>query len=575
MNWSVGRKIALGFGLALLILLIVALVSYRTTTRLIATADSVDQTHRVLEALEEIISYVKDVQSAQRGYLITGDESYLEPYTMALGPLQRALESARAGSARTREEQARFDHLNSLIEKRIAWAQTNIETRRTAGFEAAQSELLTGTGKRLTDEIRQMIREMEAEQRTLLNTRDEEARAVAARAVTTIRLGMTAAILALAIAGIIIARSISQPLQEITRIADRIGHGDLNVEFSTNGRSDEVGALMQSFLRMSRSLKVVAGRAKQIAAGDLTGDIRPQSENDVLGTAFSAMTQNLRGIIQDLVEAVNILAVSTNDIMASSSQLATTAGETATSVTETTTTVEQVKQTSQVSSDKARYVSDEAQRAAGVALGGKQAVAATAEGIDVIRQQMRAIAESIRRLSAQSQAIGEIIASVDDLAAQSKLLAVNASIEAAKAGDEGKGFSVVAQEVRSLAEQSKQATAQVRTILGDIQKATSGAVLATEQGSKAVENGARQSTSAGESIGALAESIAQAAQAATQIAATSQQQSVGMDQVALAMMNIKTASTQTLASTRQAENAAQQLHALGQKLKTLVDRFKV
>ncbi len=110
-----------------------------------------------------------------------------------------------------------------------------------------------------------------------------------------------------------------------------------------------------------------------------------------------------------------------------------------------------------------------------------------------IQTHMDSIAASIVRLSDQSQAIGEIIASVNDLAEQSNLLAVNAAIEAAKAGEQGKGFAVVAQEVRSLAEQSKQATAQVRNILGDIQKATSAAVMATEQGSKAVEAGVKQS----------------------------------------------------------------------------------
>ncbi|MDO8706310.1 MAG: methyl-accepting chemotaxis protein, partial [Sulfuricaulis sp.] len=179
-------------------------------------------------------------------------------------------------------------------------------------------------------------------------------------------------------------------------------------------------------------------------------------------------------------------------------------------------------------------------------------------------------AESIVRLSEQSQAIGEIIATVNDLAEQSNLLAVNAAIEANKAGEQGKGFAVVAQEVKSLAEQSKQATAQVRTILGDIQKATSTAVLATEQGNKAVEAGVKQTTETGESIRLLADSIAEAAQAATQIAASSQQQMVGMDQVALAMENIKQASVQNVAGTKQAEAAAQNLHELGQKLNDLI-----
>jgi methyl-accepting chemotaxis protein len=128
----------------------------------------------------------------------------------------------------------------------------------------------------------------------------------------------------------------------------------------------------------------------------------------------------------------------------------------------------------------------------------------------------------------------------------------------------------VAQEVKSLADQSRQATAQVRAILGDIQKATSAAVLATEQGNRAVEAGVKQSAETGESIRLLAESIMEAAQAATQIAASSQQQMVGMDQVALAMENIKQASMQNVAGARQAEIAAHDLNELGQKLNHLI-----
>ena len=381
----------------------------------------------------------------------------------------------------------------------------------------------------------------------------------------------------LAAIGMIVSfsRLIADPLEEITAAANKIADGDLAVELPELKRHDEVGLLAQTFQRMCRSLSILAGRARQITDGDLTAQIKPRSERDVLGNAFANMTTELRRIVQELVEAVNVLASSASEIMASTAQLAASAAETAAAVTETTATVEEVKQTSQVSSQKAKYVADESQKAAEVARTGRTAIEQTIEGMGGIRQQMGAVAESILSLSAQSQAIGGIIATVDDLAAQSKLLAVNAAIEAAKAGDEGKGFAVVAQEVRSLAEQSKQATLQVRAILSDIQKATSSAVLATEQGTKTVEATVRQSTSSGDSIRALAESISGAAQASTQIAATSQQQFVGMDQVAMAMENIKSASTQTVSSTRQAETAAQQLHELGQKLQQLVARFKV
>ena len=164
---------------------------------------------------------------------------------------------------------------------------------------------------------------------------------------------------------------------------------------------------------------------------------------------------------------------------------------------------------------------------------------------------------------------------MDDLAEQSNLLAVNAAIEAARAGEEGKSFAVVAEEIKSLAEQSKQGTAQVRTILSDIQKATSAAVMAAEQGGKAVEAGAAQSSQTRETIVALAASVAQAAQAAAQIAASSQQQMVGVDQVALAMENIKQSSAENAASTQQVETAARNLSEVGQRLQELVARYKV
>jgi methyl-accepting chemotaxis protein len=199
-----------------------------------------------------------------------------------------------------------------------------------------------------------------------------------------------------------------------------------------------------------------------------------------------------------------------------------------------------------------------------VSLDGKKAVDATIDGMTRIRRQMDSIAESIVKLSEQSQAIGAIIAAVNDMADQSNLLAVNASIEAAKAGEQGKGFAVVTQEVRNLAEQSKQATAQVRSILNDIQKAISSAVMATEQGGKVVEIGVKQSSEAGGSIRTLSESVSASAQASMQIVAATNEQLVGMDQVAQAMESIKQASDQNVFGVRQVETAIHNLSSLGQ-----------
>ena len=280
--------------------------------------------------------------------------------------------------------------------------------------------------------------------------------------------------------------------------------------------------------------------------------------------------EELERLLAQIKETVAVLSSASTEILATTSQVASGTAETATAVSETTATLEEVKQTARLSSQKARLVSDSAQKASQVALSGRKSVEEATQGMQRIQEQMESIADSIVRLSEQSQAIGEIIATVNDMAEQSKLLAVNAAIEANKAGDQGKGFAVVAQEIKSLAEQSKQATTQVRAILGDIQRATSAAVMATEQGNKAVQAGVVQTAETGESIHQLTDSIAEAAQAATQIAASSQQQMVGMDQVALAMENIKQASVQNVSGTRQAEVAAQSLHELGLKLSGMI-----
>ena len=281
-----------------------------------------------------------------------------------------------------------------------------------------------------------------------------------------------------------------------------------------------------------------------------------------------------RTIARQLRESIALLSSSAAQILATTTQVASSSDETATAASETTTTAEEVRQTAEVSNQKAKYLSESAQKAAQVSQRGSKSVEESIEAMNRIREQMESIAETVVRLSEQSQAIGGIIATVNDVAEQTNLLSVNAAIEAAKAGEQGKGFAVVAQEVKSLAEQSKEATVEVRGILSDIQRAVSAAVMATEQGSNAAEAGVKQTKEADDSIRILADSIVEASQTATQIAASSQQQLVGMDQVASAMQNIKQATAQNLAGIKQTEGAARNLNELGQQLRSMIESKK-
>ncbi len=347
--------------------------------------------------------------------------------------------------------------------------------------------------------------------------------------------GLIALIISIALA-FVLEGAIATPLRAISAVAAHVGSGDLTMNVPSIHRTDEVG---------------------------------------LLSKIISRMVDTLREVNREVLDSVSVLTGSTGEIVAATTQLAVGTAETATAVSQTTTTVEELRQVAEVANQKAKYVLDSAQKSLQIAQAGRKSVAETIQGMQHIQGQMEVIADSTVHLSEQSQAIGEIIATVNDLAEQSNLLAVNAAIEAAKAGEHGRGFAVVAQEVRSLAEQSKQATAQVRMILNDVQKATSKVVMATEQGSRAVEAGVRQSSDSGEAIRVLADVISDASQAATQIAASSQQQLVGMSQVAQAMENINQAGSQNAASTRQAEAIARDLHGLGQRLKQLVAHYQI
>jgi methyl-accepting chemotaxis protein len=246
-------------------------------------------------------------------------------------------------------------------------------------------------------------------------------------------------------------------------------------------------------------------------------------------------------------QTVRDLSSAAAEILAATTQQASGANEQSAAISQTTTTVDEVKTIAEQSVIRAQEVANASQRTIEVSLA----------------------------LSEQTQQIGQIIATVNDIAAQSNILALNASVEAARAGEHGKGFAVVAAEVRNLAEQSKQATAQVRAILSDIQNGINSTVMATEEGTKVVDAGVHLAAQTQEVIGQLTGVIDESAQAATQMVAGGRQQASGIEQIALAMQNINQATVQSLASTRQAEKAAQDLNEVARSLTETVEQYQL
>jgi len=323
-------------------------------------------------------------------------------------------------------------------------------------------------------------------------------------------------------------------------------------------------------------LEVLTEATRRMAEGDLTVTIdAPKGRDEVaqLARSFQEMLVGQRDIIAQLKEVSSQVSVASNRIMEATTQQSATGSEQASAVAETTATVDEVNQAFARTSGMIESVADLSTKAVKVSHAGQSAVDDNVQGMQEAKEKMELIAENILALSEKTQLIGEIINSVNDLAEQSKFLALNASIEAARAGEHGKGFAVVAMEVRNLAEQSKQATMQIRDILIDIQNATNSAVMVTEDGSARVDTGVSLANQTGIAIRELAQAVAEAAQAAEQISTSIREQTIGMSQITTAMNQINQAATQSLAGTKQVELSAKNLRTEGVRLKEAVDRY--
>lgn len=330
--------------------------------------------------------------------------------------------------------------------------------------------------------------------------------------------------------------------------------------------------------KITSPLGNLADIAASIAGSDLSirvDELKSGDELEVLSHSFVEMSGNLRTQIQTMRQSIETLGTAISEIGASIQEQAASAKEEAATIQEITTTMQEIQQSGAEITQRAKDVSSNAEGTLTAGEAGLSAVSKTSESMERIREQVEEVAEKIVSLSEKTQAIGEITATVNEIAEQSNILAINAAIEAASAGESGSRFSVVAQEMKHLAEQAKTSTKMVRGILEEIQKGINTSVMLTEEAVKRTESGRAQAGLAQSNIHKLTESIQSNVQTFQQIIAGNGQQQIGINQVVQGMQDIKQAVQQTVTGISQLEQATRSLNDMSQSLRTFVARYKL
>lgn len=336
-------------------------------------------------------------------------------------------------------------------------------------------------------------------------------------------------------------------------------------------------AFLTFFIFISRRVSRMVHFAEQLAAGELSITLEAKGRDELgrLASALQELRDSTIDVVGQMKEAANTLSLSSGEVLRSAEGQLQRSSRQAASVTQTGATVTQLREIFTQARSKAEGVVDLAKVSEANSTTGEQAVQQSVRAMEGMREQVNATASTLERLVQQTKAIGDIIDVVNDLAEQSNMLALNAAIEAARAGESGRGFAVVANEVRSLAERSQQSTAQVQSILDDIETAARDSTNVVEEARRRASAGVELANAAGAAIRELALAISQSSTAALQISGSTSQQSVGVDQIWQAIEDIGRGAAEATAGIGQLRQASEVIKVNSDRMAHLVRRYRI
>jgi len=539
-NLNISQKLYAGFGVVLLIILVLVLSTWRGFDQVESSVRLNIHTYEVVNESSELLGSLLNIETGARGFVITGRDQFLGPFEAGEREFQSKLAQLRQLTRDNPVQQRRLGELQALHDQ---WLSEDINgymaLRRqvSAGrqpFDAVIERISAGGAKVKMDAMRRILSEIQSEERALLEQRTASMNAAKSESLMILLVGgLIATVLAISVA-FLLSHSIAGRLRQVVEVARNVAQGRLDSNIERAGR-DEIGVLLDAFATMQERLREMIG---QIRAGAV----------------------QLVEAAQNISSASTQLSVSTQEQSQAASSMAATVEELTVSI---------------------NHVADNANEAHGLSSdSGRQ----SAEGGAVIQEtlaSMQRIADTVQGAAAQiaelgqhSDQISSIVSVIKDIADQTNLLALNAAIEAARAGEQGRGFAVVADEVRLLAQRTANSTQEITEMIKKIQLGTRSAVSNMEIGVQQVSSGVEQASQAGDAIVTIRQASASVVGVVDQISLALREQTVASQDVARNVERIAQMSMENSEAVADTSRTAQGLQQLALSLEKQVASFR-